>query len=134
MANSLGPSFKLRALHIAETYPPDYGGGAAIVIQDVCRSLAERGHEVRVLCVEEAEGEPYSCRVDWDGKIRVDRINLPYFKSQDPDGWRLGVSAWRKHERRVARLIDWHLNSWEPNLVHYHTTRPLGEEALRAVH
>lgn len=134
MSQSLGLDPKLRLLHLAETYPPDYGGGAAIVIQDLCRSLAEIGHEVRVLCVENADREPYSFRVDWDGKIRVDRINLPYFKSQDPDGWRLGLRAWRRHERRVASEINWYLSSWQPDLVHYHTARPLGEEVLLSIH
>src|SRR5262249_27050712 len=129
--NRLGT--KLHLLHIGETYPPDYGGGGAIVMQDLCRSLSELGHEVRVLCIENADREPYSARVDWDGDIRVDRINLPYFKTQDPDGWQLRLLAWRKHERRVARLIDWHLGAWKPDLVHYHTTRPLGEEGLIAI-
>jgi len=132
--NSLRDSPKLRLLHLAETYPPDYGGGAAIVIQDLCRSLADRGHEVRVLCVENADREPYTARVDWDGEVRVDRVNLPYFKTEDPDGWRLGLLAWRRHERRVARLLEWHLTAWKPDLVHYHTTRPFGEEGLIAIH
>ena len=134
MAVSVSPSAKLRLLHIAETYPPDYGGGAAIVIQDLCRSLAALGHEVRVLCVENADREPYTGRLDWDGKVRVDRINLPYFKEEDPDGCRLGLQGWKRHERRVARLIDGHLSAWKPDLVHYHTSRPLGEAALLAIH
>jgi len=128
-----GKKEALRVLHIAETYPPDYGGGAAIVIQDLCRSLADLGHEVRVLCVDNADGEPYTARVDWDGAVRLDRINLPYFKTQDPDGWRLGLIGWRKHERRIAKVIDWYLSAWKPDLVHYHTARPLGEEALLAI-
>src|SRR5215471_14307319 len=99
MATSLGPGSKLRVLHLAETYPPDYGGGAAIVVQDLCRALADRGHELRLLCSESADREPYTSRVDWDGDVRVDRVNLPYFKMQDPDGSRLGLLAWKRHER-----------------------------------
>src|SRR5262249_17327875 len=103
-------------------------------MQDLCRSLAALGHEVRVFCVENADREPYTVRVDWDGNIRVDRVNLPYFKTQDPDGWRLGLRAWREHERRVARVVDCYLSAWKPDLVHYHTTRPFGEEGLLAIH
>ena len=36
----------LKIWHLLESYAPDYGGGAAIVTRDVCRLLAERGHEV----------------------------------------------------------------------------------------
>ena len=124
---------KLRILHIAETYPPEYGGGAAIYIQDVCRFLAERGHEVRVLCVENAAGDPYQISTDYDGSVRVDRINLPYFKTEDPDGWKLGIVRWRKHERQIARIINSLLSEWRPDIVNYSTARPLGEECLVAI-
>ena len=134
MNRSMRPAARLRILHIAESYPPDYGGGAGIYIQDVCRALAGRGHEVRVLCVENVDGEPYRRRTDVDGRIRVERINLPYFKAQDPDGWRLGMSKWRKHERRVADIMRQFLSEWTPDIAHYSTTRPLGEECLLAVH
>src|SRR5215472_3311281 len=124
-----GKKEALRVLHIAETYPPDYGGGAAIVIQDLCRSLADLGHEVRVLCVDNADGEPYTARVDWDGAVRLDRINLPYFKTQDPDGWRLGLIGWRKHERRIAKVIRCYQRRRMEALVRVDTARRLDEEA-----
>ncbi len=125
---------RLRIWHIAETYPPDYGGGAAIYIQDICRLLAERGHEVRVLCVENSDAEPYTLRTDYNGKVRVERINLPYFKTEDPDGWRLGLLRWLKHQRRIAQIITALLSEWRPDIVHYNTARPLGEECLTAIH
>jgi glycosyltransferase involved in cell wall biosynthesis len=125
---------KLRIWHIAETYPPVYGGGAAIYIQDVSRTLAERGHEVRVLCTENSDNEPYTIRTDYDGAVRVDRINLPYFKTRDPDGWQMGLARWRSHERRISGLISGLLADWRPDIVHYSTARPLGEECLLTIH
>src|SRR5215468_6109977 len=124
---------RLRLWYIAETYPPDYGGGAAIYIKDVARALATCGHDVRVLCAEGTEEEPYSVRTDFDGAVRVDRVNLPYFKQQDPDGWQLGLSAWKAHEQRVARVIKNVLDGWRPDLVHYSASRPFGEECLVTV-
>ena len=125
---------RLRVWHIAETYPPGYGGGAAIYIQDVSRSLAGQGHEVRVLCTENGDSEPYTVQTDYDGAVRVDRVNLPYFKGVDPDGWQLGLSAWRDHERRIRTLVDKLLTEWRPDLVHYSAARPLGEECLLTIH
>ena len=127
----LSPNRKaLRIWYIAESYPPEYGGGGVIFLRDVCRTMAERGHEVRVFCVECADSEPYSIRTDYDGRIRVDRINLPYFVKEDPEGWRLGFFEWRKHERRVASVLNELLGQWTPDIINYNTTRPFGEEGL----
>src|SRR5580698_3308830 len=106
---------RLKIWHLLESYAPDYGGGAAVTTREVCRLLAERGHEVRVLCVENAAGPEYAIRTDFDGPIRIDRINLPYFKAQDPEGWRLGLRRWREHERRVDVLLGELLDDWRPD-------------------
>jgi glycosyltransferase involved in cell wall biosynthesis len=121
---------RLRIWHVAESYPPVYGGGAAIVIRDTCQALAKRGHDVRVLSTGQWDGEPYDVRTDQDGPVQVGRVNLPYFRSEDPDGWRLGLRKWRQHERRVETLIEDALAEWRPDLVVYSTTRPLGEQCL----
>jgi glycosyltransferase involved in cell wall biosynthesis len=115
---------------VAESYPPVYGGGAAIAVHDVCHALAGRGHDVRVLSTEQREDAPYTVRQEDDGPIRVRRVNLPYFRSRDPDGWQLGLRRWRAHERRVAALIDAEVEDWRPDLVSYSATRPLGEQGL----
>jgi len=134
MEQVAGAKRTLSILHIAETYPPDYGGGAAIYIRDVCRLMADRGHSVRVVCTENTHSAPYSIRTEYDGAVQVDRVNLPYFKAVDPEGWQLGLIRWRRHQRRVAHLFDEVLTTCTPDLVHYHACRPLGEEPLAAVY
>src|SRR5690242_5608097 len=128
------PEPSLRLLHVAESYPPDYGGGAGIVIHDVCHALAERGHQVSVLCTESRDGETYDTRSDSDGPIEVRRVNLPYLKSRDPEGWELGLREWRVHERRIAALVDREVERQRPELVCYNATRPLGEEGAISLH
>lgn len=125
---------KLNLWHIAETYPPGYGGGATVYMRDVCRYLAERGHTIRVLCTEGTDAEPYSIRTEHDGPIRVDRLNLPYFKRVDPGGWRLSKSEWRAHAKRVAQVADDLLHDWTPDLVQFHTPYPVDEEFLLHLH
>ena len=98
---------KLRVLQIAETYPPEYGGGAAIYIQDICRTLAARGHHVHVLCSTNIpDAQPYGICTEYDELVRVDRVNLPYFKTFDPEGWLLGLNRWRAHQRRIVALVE----------------------------
>jgi glycosyltransferase involved in cell wall biosynthesis len=121
---------RLRVWQIAELYPPDYGGGAAVYIRDVCRFLAGRGHEVRVLCTEGTAGLPYSVRTEYDGDVRIDRLNLPYFRGEDPGGWRLNLNSWRKHEIRALKAVESTLGAWSPDLVQFHTPYTLLEECL----
>lgn len=122
---------RLRLLHVAETYPPEYGGGAAIYVRDVCRGLAERGHAVTVVCTTASDQrEPYSWTTEQDGAVRVVRVNLPYFKTVDPEGWQLGMRRWREHEARVAEVITAIHQGCRPDLVHYSAARPFGEECL----
>jgi glycosyltransferase involved in cell wall biosynthesis len=120
----------LRLWHIAEVYPPDYGGGAAIYVQDVCRFLAERGHEIRVLCTEANDQPPYSLRTEFDGSVHIDRLNLPYFRRRDPGGWALGLWRWRAHRRRVLTVLDELLQKWSPDLIQFHTPHPVDEDFI----
>ena len=124
----------LRVLMIAETYPPDYGGGAAIYIRDVCRALAEHGHSVRLVCVDGTDGEPYSIRERRDGDVEVFGIRLPYFRTVDPDGAGLSLREWIRHERRVRSLITDEVRRFRPEIAQYNTARPFGEAAIFALH
>ncbi len=121
---------KLRIWQMAEMYPPGYGGGAAEYLRDVCRLLAERGHEIRVLCTEATDAPPYSIRTDYDGPVRVDRINLPYLRSKDPGGWMMNVRSWRQHENRALAAVTELVSDWEPDLVQFHTPHAVLEECL----
>jgi glycosyltransferase involved in cell wall biosynthesis len=125
---------KLNLWHIAETYPPGYGGGAMVYMRDVCRYLVDRGHAVRVLCTEGTDDPPYSIRKEYDGPIRVDRLNLPYFKREDPGGWQLGTKAWREHAAQLGVVVDELLGDYRPDLVQFHTPYPVDEEFLLHLH
>jgi glycosyltransferase involved in cell wall biosynthesis len=134
MKESATPGNKLRVWQIVESYPPRYGGGATVVMRDICHALASIGHEVRVLCMDSTPDPPFSLRSDRDGQVQVDRLNLPYFMDTDPEGWQLGLTKWRKHERRVSAFIDDQLEQWRPDVVHYNTTRPFGEAGPLRIH
>lgn len=102
-------------------------------VRDVCRFLADRGHEIRVLCTEGTSQPAYTIRTEWDGRVRVDRLNLPYFKNHDPGGWMMGLWSWYKHRRRVTAIARELLGNWIPDLVQYHTPHPVDEEFLLAI-
>lgn len=123
----------LRVWHIAELYPPDYGGGAAVYVRDVCRFLGERGHEIRVWCTENRPGPAYSVREERDGPVQLYRINLPHFRTKDPGGWLLGMRGWREHRRRIVELAEQVLGDWKPDLVNFHTPYSLFEECVDSI-
>lgn len=121
---------KLRLLHITEYYPPDYGGGVSVYVQDICQFLAGRGHEVSVFCVENKSGDSYTLRTEWDGPVKVTRVNLPYFAGHDPEGWSLGLLKWRSHQQRLVSIINGFIEETKPDLIHCHLPRLLGEEFI----
>jgi glycosyltransferase involved in cell wall biosynthesis len=123
----------LRIWQICESYPPKYGGGAGIIAEDISEALAARGNEVRVLTTESNGTDDYSIRTEHRHAVRIDRVSFRYLVERDPDGWQLGMRSWLRHERRIARLIDEQIESWRPDIVQYHTTRPFGEMAPRAI-
>lgn len=122
----------MRIWHILETYPPGYGGGAAITTRDVCRALVARGHDVRVLCADCIDAEPYSIRSEDDEGVSVERVNLPFI-ARDPDGWLFSKTEWQSHGRRIDELIGKLLAEWQPDIIDYHTSRPFGEQCLIAL-
>lgn len=124
---------QLKIWQICESYPPKYGGGAGIAAADISRALAERGHEVRVLSTESRGTADYTVRSEQKDGVRIDRLNLRYLAARDPDGWSLGIRRWVKHEKEIARFVDEQLSRWRPDIVQYHTTRPLGEVAPQRI-
>lgn len=133
MSDATQASKKLKIWHIAELYPPDYGGGAAVYIQEVCRFQAEQGHDVRVLCVNtSAEAVEYSVKTDFDGSVRVERVKIP-FRERDPGGWHLSISQWRRHKSDALRIAEDILRTWQPDVVQFHTPYTLIEEILPSV-
>jgi glycosyltransferase involved in cell wall biosynthesis len=126
---------RLRLWQIAELYPPHYGGGAAIYVRDVSRFLAERGHEVHVLCSDSRQGPAYAVESEMVDGVHVDRINLPYLRTHDPGGWTLSIRGWKNHCRQVETAVEGLLEKkdWQPDIVTFHTPYSLYEECLPAI-
>lgn len=121
---------KLKVLNLAELYPPGYAGGAAFYVHDVCQFLAERGHDIRVLCTEANDSAPYTIREEKVEDVVVYRLNLPYFRNEDPGGWLLDSTRWKNHVLDTQQAINEILNAWQPDLIQYHTPHSLIEECL----
>lgn len=125
----INESSSLKVLQLPELYPPGWGGGAAVYAQEVCRLLAERGHDIRVLCTEITDDAPYSIRTTYDGPVRVDRLNAP-FRRIDPGTWHMSLREWREHKERVRSIAEDIFREWVPDIVQFHTPYPLLEEIL----
>lgn len=117
---------RLRILHIAGLYPPDYGGGAAVFVRDLCQGMANRGHDTRVVCSASLAARPYTVHTEWDGQVQIERVNVPYF-FKDPEGWQLGLREWIAHEHKIGELLGELVGSWEPDIVQHHAARTFGE-------
>lgn len=123
---------KLKVLNIAELYPPGYAGGAALYVHDTCYYLAQRGHDIRVLCTESSNSSEYNVREELIKGVKIYRLNLPYFRDNDPGGWMLNITKWKEHCAKTIQSLEKILADWQPDLVQFHTPYSLIEECLPA--
>ena len=106
----------MRILVLTHEFPP-VGGGGARVIQDLCKGLANRGHELRVVTTH-FEGAPKKEEMD---HLRVLRIpcgrKVPY-RARFLEMGRFVASGFWTGLREIAR--------WRPDLIHVHFAVPAG--------
>lgn len=121
---------KLSVLNIAELYPPGYAGGAALYVHDTCLYLAQKGHDIRVLCTESNETSPYTIREEIIDSVKIYRLNLPYFRDNDPGGGMLSIAKWKEHCAKTIKAVEKIVADWQPDLVQFHTPYSLIEECL----
>jgi glycosyltransferase involved in cell wall biosynthesis len=103
----------MRILILVHGYPPTYAGGAELRAARTVRSLAARGHCVRVLCVESMDapaGHPPFEDQDEDG-ARVRRL----FLTPGPEEPSLD---WEYDNPITARALGELIAAWRPDVIH----------------
>ncbi len=110
----------MRILVLTHEYPP-VGGGGAKIIEDLCRGLANRGHELRVLTTH-LDGIPREEEVD---NVQIFRLpcgrEVPYRARFNEMARYVASSFWQG--LRLVRL-------WKPDIMHVHFAVPAGASAL----
>jgi glycosyltransferase involved in cell wall biosynthesis len=110
----------MRILVLIHEIPP-VGGGGGRVAQDICRGLAERGHEIRVLTAH-LDGLPD--REDGGGfeviRLRSGR-KLAYKASLTAMAGYVLSSIWAGLQM---------VHSWRPDVIHVHFAVPAGPAAF----
>lgn len=110
----------MRVLVITHEYPPIGGGGGAAA-RDICRGLARRGHEVKVLTAH------YKGLAARESDSGVDVIRLRSWRGQPfrasflEMGTFVLASLWAG--RRLTRV-------WQPDAIHAHFAVPAGAAAF----
>jgi glycosyltransferase involved in cell wall biosynthesis len=110
----------MRILVMIHEYPP-VGGGGGRVAQDLCRGLAARGHELRVLTAH-LEGLPER---EVEEGFEVIRL-----RSGRRQPYRAGLAAMAGYVLASA-LAGWRMaRAWRPDAIHVHFAVPAGAAAL----
>ncbi len=106
----------MRILVLIYEFPP-VGGGGGHVAEDICRGLAQRGHEIRVLTAHLA-GLPKMEKRDGIEVIRIPSLRRVAFKA-DIRAMLGFVVAGFFTGLRIAR-------NWKPDVIHVHFAVPSG--------
>lgn len=100
----------MRVLVLANTFPPDYTGGAEVVNYHACRGLIRRGIDCSLLIVNNRMGRSIN---EW---YELDRI--PVHRVYLQTRWR---RAWTDiFDWRIYRMVQVELCRLKPDLVHIH--------------
>lgn len=100
----------MRVLAIGNLYPPHHLGGYELVWQSAMRRLREAGHEVRVLASDHEEQEA-------GGEEDPDVHRELRWYWQQHRFPRVGVSKMLAIERHNARVLDRHVEEFQPDVV-----------------
>ncbi len=110
----MGRPKPMRILLLVHHFPPHHTGGAEWRAFRTARSLQERGHEVRVLCVEDIDRGPAD-GVAWQDDsfrgISVRRLSFDMQAAPDPFRWAYDNPWIGDHLRDLSR-------SWRPQVMH----------------
>jgi glycosyltransferase involved in cell wall biosynthesis len=106
----------MRILVLNHEFPP-VGGGGGRAAEDICRGLAKRGHQVRVL-TSHLEGLPHEEERDGYKIFRISSLRMQAFRASLPSMAAYVLAGlWAGH-----RLI----RSFKPDVIHVHFAVPAG--------
>lgn len=109
----------LRILVIIHEYPPIGGGGGAAA-RDICRGLARRGHEVRVLTTH------YKGLPEHELDEGVDVLRLRTMRSEPFRASFLEMAGFILRATWTGRRLS---AAWQPDIIHAHFAVPAGAAA-----
>lgn len=123
-AVSSAKSSKPRILIVNVFFPPQTVGGATRVVRDNVDELlagnAAEIYEFAVATTDLEEPSAYNLRVDTYKGVPVFRFSTPQQAGMD----------WRPFDLRAAELFERILDSWRPDIVHFHCIQRISASAL----
>lgn len=114
----------MRILVLVHEYPP-VGGGGGRVAEDVCRELARRGHEIKVLTAH-MKGLPYR---DDQGGFEVIRLRSARQQSFRASFFSMAAYVFAGFWASLRLL-----KRWRPDVIHVHFAVPAGALAWILFH
>lgn len=109
----------MRVLVFSHEYPP-IGGGGGRVAQDLCRGLAARGHELRLIT---AAWKDLPARETQDG------VEIYRLESGRKEPFRAGLGAMAGYDWAALRFGLSMARAWRPEVIHVHFAVPAGPVA-----
>lgn len=102
----------MRILHAIHDFLPRHCAGSEIYAFDLCRTLADRGHQVHVLCAEYDPARPHgSLNWRWHEGVPVTEV---------VNNWSFGSFAETYASPHIDAVLEHVLSALQPDVVHVH--------------
>jgi glycosyltransferase involved in cell wall biosynthesis len=106
----LQPDGRMRIVIATHHYPPTYLAGVELLTQRLARWMAQRGHQVEVVCVEEIDAlEPLMVRTELEDGVQIHRLGLQLTGQPDPLAVRHRDDALRNWFADYLRRVEPHV-------------------------
>jgi glycogen synthase len=119
----------VRILSVGNLYPPHHFGGYELIWRGAVEHMRESGHEVRILTTDHRHPSP-------DPAIHEDpdcHRELQWYW-HDHEFPRMTLGARLRLERHNARVLEYHLDEWPPDLVAWWPMGGMSLSLLERVH
>jgi glycosyltransferase involved in cell wall biosynthesis len=119
----------VRILLAVHHCPPTYVGGAEWRAHRTAKALLERGHDVRVVCVERIDRAPSGCAIGWTDDVYlgvpIRRLEFDLVHAADR-------STWEYNNPWVTEHLAALMTSWRPAVFHLFSGYLIGGGAILA--
>ncbi|NCC32766.1 MAG: glycosyltransferase [Chloroflexia bacterium] len=117
----------MRILIAVHGYPPEHNGGAERRAERTARAMAERGHDVAVVCIQTDNAEHTDLRMTHRARDGIDVWRMAFNGGANPDPFR-----WSYDHPELGAVVGRVIDEWHAQVLHLFSGYLLGASTVDA--